>query len=162
MFFTWQRIHEITDAYQATAAAALQQGVPFYPHALGFMAGLEGNKNGLHVAVPPVMVADSKGLRTFIHYIAFSLPKQGRIEAAGFISLMPRSVAAEIVNAGRPSGRLHDLVGVLHVEHVYEGVQTWLMGNLLTADWDLVAKGIASNVPSCLPARAYGQTLGSA
>lgn len=157
IFFNWQRIQEITDLYQTQAATALSQGAIFYPHALGFLASVESGQNGLHIAVPPLMVANRELLDSFIRYVARSLPDQGRIEAAGFILLLPRVVAAEVVSVGPPiPERRVDLVGLLHVEHVFSGVHTWVMNDSTKPEWNLVAKGIASNIPSCLPPRAYG------
>lgn len=165
MFFNWTRIREITDLYLAKAGSAMKEGTFFYPHALGFMADVGEGKNGLHVAVPPLMVHDRKGFDSFIKYVSYSLPKQGRIEAAGFILCVPRALAAEIfpgVVTAAVSNEPADYVGAMHVEHVYEGVQTWVLNNPLRSSWELKASGIVTAVPTCLPARAYGVAVGSA
>lgn len=164
IFFNWQRIREITDLYLDKASAVLTEGTLFYPHAFGFMASVDQEQNGLHVAVPPRMVKDRKGFEAFVNYIGKSLPPQGRIEAAGFLLVLPRDVAAGIVDrgVGPAFDRRPDLVGLLHVEHVYDGIQTWLLNDPKTPEWNLIAKGIASNIPSCLPQRAYGTTVGTA
>lgn len=162
VFFNWQRIREITDLYLLKASSSLREGLFFFPHAFGFMASVDEEQNGLHVAVPPKMVRDRAMFDGFVRYVARSLPPQGRIEAAGFLVLLPRELAAEIVEVGPSVPDVkHDLVSIFHVEHVFDGVHTWVLDRP-DGEWKLVATGTRSTIPPCLPTRAYGNTVGQA
>lgn len=160
-FYTWDRIEQITDAYRDKAEAALREGVMFFPHALGFLADT-AEENGLSVAVPKRFIKTRAGFNAFISFTVRSIHTAGRLEAGGFLALVPRDVAAELVVVGPARMRVPDVIAILHVEHVYLGIRTWSLDSP-TADWVRELSETFTKIPTCLPNSVYGATtVGSA
>ena len=160
--FTWDVLEQAGLAQcRDTAIRTLEEGSVFMPHGFSFTTEIEETKKGMILSVAKEQLKSRELFDRFIQCVA-GPPYVGKIEAAGFLALLPRSYARELLDVPEVSpGFQVDVVGVLHVEHVYYGVKTWVIDTLRLPAWRLHTDGASTKIPPCLPASAYGTAQGS-
>jgi hypothetical protein len=161
VYYTWERIEQHVDLYKSKIAEAIKLGVSFYPHALLFLR-FDRDQNCVAINVMDVTIGTRQQLEEFVERIVNArVLGPAQIEAAGFVAFLAGGLAhqllGEAVSADAP-------VPVLHVEHLFHGVRTWVLSTPRGEDpmWTKAKDSLVSQLPPCLSTEVYGYEQGQA
>jgi len=144
IYYTWPRITDIVDVYLDKAKSG-----PFNPHSVGFITALGDDQHALAVTGHP-QIQDVDRLEALAEKLRSLMPPRiGRLEAVGLLASVPHSVLSPFFPELPDTG---DRI-LFHVEHVIEGVRTWVQEG---DDW-IVLSGWKNPLPSIVPAVIYNE-----
>lgn len=158
----WETIDKILEICRSDFEALLRSGQ--IPHAAGFSIRDKGGGHiGVQTATCRLSIDSMEAANALFHLVR---SRSSGTDVSGFIAMMPREVADELLGVKfDPTAPTGDFVGVVHAEHLHDGVKTWALRAPYMnpeGEWILVTSGIATKVPPCIDSRRYGPAIGSA
>lgn len=158
----WDQIGSVVAACQRDLDAAAASGGRPLPTGLVFVE--RGEERGIVTVHRHGPIKTKEDLESLAAAVRQRTPCAA---AAGFVTVMPRAVWAEMSGESYvPRNSPMDFVGVIHVEHLTKGSKTWIASmenmNADAEGWKLHREGAYTTAPSCIDSRRYGGITGQA